>query len=75
MPIVGELIGSREVAIEELARTLHSKMEHLEPTEDFDWDRLNERQQEFYRLCVEGLLSNRRHLGIALGLPGVGRQR
>jgi len=33
-------------------------MEHLEPTVDGgDWDGLTERQQEFYRLCVESLLA------------------
>jgi hypothetical protein len=46
-------------AIERLARELHWKMEHLDPTEDSDWERLSDRQREFYRLCVRWLLFHR----------------
>ncbi len=43
-------------AIECLARRLHWKMEHLDPTEDEEWDRLTERQKEFHRLCIREVI-------------------
>ncbi len=47
---------SSEGAIEYLARRLHWKMEHLDPSEDADWGGLSERQKEFYRLCVREVI-------------------
>lgn len=52
--------------VEHLATVLHDKMEHLEPTEDGDWECLSERQREFYRLCVKRLLVERTVLTAAM---------
>jgi len=47
-------------AILGLARRLHWKMEHLDPSEtDSDWDHLKEREQEFYCLCIKAILDER----------------
>jgi hypothetical protein len=58
-----------EPAIEQLARLLFWKMEHLDPTDNYDWDRtreenwdqLNEGAKNIYRtsirrLAIEGAL-------------------
>lgn len=59
-----------ETKIGRLARQLHWKMEHLDPTEDGDWDCLSDRKREFYRLCVEYLLLvGSDDLQILLGRP------
>jgi hypothetical protein len=51
---------SRDEAIEHLARRLHWKMEHLEPTDDgSSWDLLTDRQQDFYRVCVRAIFDER----------------
>jgi hypothetical protein len=42
--------------VERLSRALHWKMEHLDPSWDGNWDRLSERNREFYRQCVKHLL-------------------
>jgi hypothetical protein len=55
-------------AIEHLAKRLHWKMEHLDPTEDPDWDLLTERQRDFYRLCIKSLLAERSAIEEALQL-------
>ena len=48
---------SREGAIGELAKVLHWKMEHLDPTEKPDWENLTDREREFYRLCVQAIFN------------------
>ncbi len=47
---------SREEAIDLLARELHFKMEHLDPTEDADWEKLSERHRDFFRCCIRHLM-------------------
>jgi hypothetical protein len=41
---------------ERLARVLHAKMEHLDPTGKYVWERLTERGKVFYRSCVDSML-------------------
>jgi hypothetical protein len=50
---------ARAEAREELAKTLRWKIEHLDPSLDWetDWEGLPERKREFFRLCVTALLS------------------
>ena len=49
----------REEAVWRLAERLHWKMEHLDPTVNGgDWDCLSEHKQDFYRLCIEDLLTD-----------------
>jgi hypothetical protein len=50
---------ARSRAILGLARRLHWKMEHLDPTNDPEWDRLSDCQREFYCLCVEALFDEK----------------
>jgi hypothetical protein len=57
---------SREEAIRELARTLHSKMEHLDPSDGPEWEALTERQREFYTLCVKAVLFEGELVRVAL---------
>jgi hypothetical protein len=45
-------------ARERLARELHWKMEHLEPMDAPDWEMLSDRQRQFYRACIEWVLSD-----------------
>lgn len=59
-------IESSSEAIEALARRLHWKMEHLDPTDEYDWEKLSDRQREFYRISVESLLDDRALLMSAL---------
>jgi hypothetical protein len=40
---------TREEAVDLLARKLHFKTEHLDPTEDPTWESLSVLQKEFYR--------------------------
>ena len=47
---------SREEAIEGLARELHWKMEHLDPTDGADWELLSDSEREFYRQSVAWML-------------------
>ena len=54
----GEVLPPED-PVERLARVLHAKMEHLDPTDDPDWESLTEQQREFYRLCIEALLRRR----------------
>lgn len=49
----------REHAVASLAKRLHWKMEHLEPTERAEWDSLTEQERSFYRLCVETIFDER----------------
>ncbi len=53
-------------AIDALARRLHWKMEHLDPTDEYDWEKLSDRKREFYCISVESLLEERAHLMSAL---------
>jgi hypothetical protein len=39
-----------------LARVLHLKMEHLDPTGKFVWESLTEREKTFYRCCIQAIL-------------------
>lgn len=56
----------RAVVVDKLAQVLVTKLERLDPTEDWDWDltpdenwnRLTERQKTLYRLCIEAIFSN-----------------
>lgn len=43
-------------ALETLAKKLHDKMEHLEPTDRPDWAHMDNHEREFYRLCIEWLV-------------------
>lgn len=64
----GAGVSTREEALEFLARRLHWKMEHLDPTNDPpEWELLSERQREFYRACTVSLFQERRIASIALG--------
>jgi len=59
MPItVGEVIAP-EPPLEQMARLLREKIEHLEPTDahEVEWDELSEWDKDFYRFCVEDLMS------------------
>lgn len=47
----------REKAIDELARILHQKMEHLDPSNlPYEWDDVPARNKEFYHTLIEELL-------------------
>ena len=51
---------ARSRAIVELARRLHWKMEHLDPSDtDSGWVNLTDREREFYCLCVKAILDDR----------------
>jgi hypothetical protein len=52
--VIAELIPPEGVE-ERLARTLHEKMEHLDPRGE-TWDSLSERDKDFYRCCIERIL-------------------
>lgn len=45
--------------VEELARRLHFKAEHLDPSEDPDWDAMTERKRDFWRALVSDMLVER----------------
>lgn len=62
----GETDVTRADAVWRLAQRLHFKMEHLDPTEDEDWEKMDERRRQFYRLLVEDLLCERALLATAL---------
>ena len=55
-----------EKAVWSLARRLHWKMEHLDPTDRPGWAALTERERDFYRLCVEAILDEKRLCQAAL---------
>jgi hypothetical protein len=50
-----EVLGPESLE-ERLARLLHAKMEHLDPTGKPVWEGLTEREREFYRCCVDTIL-------------------
>jgi hypothetical protein len=52
-------IPEADEVIEKLTRRLHHGMEHLDPTEDPEWDFQTDHQKEFYRLCIMDLLVER----------------
>jgi hypothetical protein len=66
---------SREDAIGYLAKALFWKMEHLDPTDDFDWSKslddnwsaLDDHGRSFYTTCIDSLLCHDREIRIALG--------
>lgn len=45
-----------ELAIEELAKVLHWKMEHLDPTDGGEWEDMSDDEREIFRQCVKALL-------------------
>jgi hypothetical protein len=49
-------LSRRAPIVEALAEELHRKMEHLDPTDLPEWEKLNDRQKFFYRACVQHLL-------------------
>jgi hypothetical protein len=53
-------------AIEDLAKVLHRRMEHLDPSEDADWHRLSQRKRDFFRFCIEEILHHPRIIQQAL---------
>lgn len=53
--------------LEKLARRLHDKAEHLDPTDDDLWDAMSEDRRDFYRLCIEWLLLEPELILAALG--------
>ena len=56
-------------AIDRLAQRLYWKMEHLDPSEEPDWEKLNDWDKDNYRLCVEAVVLDERDLVLcALGL-------
>lgn len=59
MPDRSALTIPRERAVASLAKRLHWKMEHLDPTERADWDSLTAQERGFYRLCVESIFDER----------------
>jgi hypothetical protein len=52
----GEPIAKCETAREFLARQLHWKTEHLDPSDEREWDSLPEHRKEFFRALVSWLL-------------------
>ena len=61
------LVVTGVLAIELLARGLHWKMEHRDPTEDGDWDSLADSQRDFYRTCVRALVGQQDWIVAAMG--------
>lgn len=57
----GETEGEIEhvSAVTELARSLYVEMERLDPSSDARWNDLTDREREFFRLTVEGILARR----------------
>ena len=62
-----ELLSSRGPIVENLARELHAKMEHLDPTTLPEWDEMTDADRAFYVRCVEHLLGQEELLRAALG--------
>lgn len=54
-------------ALERLAYELNWKQEQLDPSSDGDWDDYSEADRNFFRECVEWLLSHRELVLAALG--------
>lgn len=50
---------NREEALNLLAKRLHWKMEHLDPSENSCWDALGDRDRAFYHLCIEAIFNER----------------
>ncbi len=47
---------SHEEAIECLAQELNWKQEHLDPSDEGDWENYSDSDKEFFRACVKWLL-------------------
>jgi len=66
---------TEDEAVEKLAIRMFAKMEHLDPTDDFDWDKtaeenwaaLTEHNRNFFRTTVRDLLLNRDEIRAAIG--------
>lgn len=66
--------------IKHLGKMLYEKMEHLNPTEEMNWDALPAEEQEFYVLCAEEVIFQarcqlseraRRRLGLSAALRSI----
>jgi hypothetical protein len=57
---------AKDEALEKLAQALHSKMEHLDPSGDDEWDGLTDRRRDFYRLCVRAIFGEATLVRVAL---------
>jgi hypothetical protein len=57
---------STEEATWELAKRLHWKMEHLDPSDGPAWDDLRDEERDFYRLCIRAILDDQTLLFSAL---------
>jgi hypothetical protein len=42
--------------LERLSKELHRKLEHLDPTDDPEWEQLEDHDREFYRQCIKTLI-------------------
>jgi len=60
-----------ERAVEELAKVLHWKMEHLDPSDEADWGTMTDEDKEFFRQCVKALLRQGNLLVAAAPYSGV----
>lgn len=59
-------------ALSILARLLHDKMEHLDPSTDDTWEDLTHYERRFYELCIIELASNQelfRQAYLEISLP------
>lgn len=69
-PSAGELMP-KDDPVGILARQLHWKMEHMDPSDnedEWEWDGLTELQKEFYRACINAVLVEEKSLRRALAL-------
>ena len=53
----GVATGSLADAVEAGASALHWKTEHLDPSDKEDWNLLEERERDFFRLCVSAVFT------------------
>lgn len=63
---VSDFAPKREAALVALAKRLQWKAEHLDPSGEPDWERLPEKQKEFWVICVRSLLEDRANVLAAL---------
>ena len=67
--MVADRPTTTEDALDVLGRVLYEKMETLDPNsavEMVPWDKLNERDRDFYRLCVSAVLAQTSPLFLTL---------
>lgn len=65
---MGEREESLEAAREKLAYELHWIQERIDPGPEGEWEKLSERDKNFYRECTDWILSKR---GLVLAALGV----